>query len=164
MRYRRPVVQLTALLDLLFIMIFVSLNHQTKAEPEVKAPVPEVVQEAPTPKEYSVAAEFHFYGTDQNPNIPVGAYAMKGTFNPANGKLQLGGTNWINQPRDYDMIPLNGIINKNQTHLKGSIEFSGCKEFVLMRASKEKGSEIAGDWIGKYVCLQGETGLTLKIK
>jgi hypothetical protein len=173
MRYRRPVVQLTALLDLLFIMIFVTLNQakSTSSAPEAKAAVetpkievPKVVEtKKPVQKEILVSAEFFFYGTNAQPNIPSGSYMMKGTFDTGTGELQLGGTSWVKRPEGYDMVPLKGVINTSRTSFTGKIEFHGCKEFTLRRISTSLGSEIAGKWKGQYSCLQGETGLTLTI-
>jgi hypothetical protein len=175
-RYKKPVVQLTSLLDLLFVMIFVSLMQTkvspTKAEP---IPVPEktVVAEAPQileskpipqPKRIPLSASFSFYPSVNSPGIPSGEFKMEGVFDERNGKLQLGGVSWVKRPQDYDMVPLVGEINQDRNLFTGKIEFPGCEEFTLRRTSVLSGSPLAGAWVGTYTCSQGSTGLTLKIE
>jgi hypothetical protein len=181
-RYRRPTVQLTSLLDLLFVMIFLSLL-QTKNPPaptedkpatpvtEAKPPAPITEKvAAPTapapekPAKITVNAIFHFYSTPRNQQVPTGTFAMNGTFNQQNGQLELGGVSWINRPEHYDMIPLKGKIDAAGATFTGRIEFQDCEEFTLKRTSKISGSSIAGKWEGKYICSQGETGLTLTLQ
>lgn len=178
---RRPVVQLTSLLDLLFVMIFVSLlqtktadvSAQSKTETP-KAPPAPVVEKVPAKKPLPTKPEpagpmvisgvFQFYPTPSSPDIESGAYAMDGSFDPESRELRLGGTSWMTKvPNGYDMVPLKGTINSNSTLFKGRIEFQGCKEFVLTRVSEIPGSPVAGKWEGSYSCGQGFTGLTLTI-
>jgi len=180
-RLKKSTVQLTSLLDLLFVMIFVSLIQQktvTQA-PETKAPpapVPTVaaapsaaptvaatVAPIATPTHYSVQAKFKFYATSENPSLPTGIYLMQGSYDLDSGKLQLGGLSWIQRPPNYDMVPLSGIINGNLETFVGRIEFQGCEKFTLQRTKKGIGSPISGEWSGTYDCTQGATGLTLTI-
>jgi hypothetical protein len=175
-RYKKPTVQLTSLLDLLFCMIFVSLL-QTKNPPnpqpsEAKIPEksPPVISkkiEKPEPPKVplirSVSAIFHFHKTPNNPGLPSGSYAMSGTFETKTRAIKLGGVNWIDRPAGYDMVPLNGVISEDGHQLTGRIEFQDCQTFTLTRTSQQIGKEIAGRWVGVYDCLQGETGLTLTI-
>lgn len=182
--YRRPrktTVQLTSLLDLLFVMIFVNLLQQkplptpvAKEKPvAVATPAPQVVKKVvtkpvtkPTPAKpavISVTAKFEFYATQQNPSLPDGSYQMQGRYDERDGKLQLGGLAWIKRPANYDMVPLSGFIDGSKESFKGRIEFQGCKVFTLKRLTDGKGSPIAGRWRGQYDCTQGITGLTLTI-
>lgn len=176
---RKPTVQLTSLLDLLFIMIFISLiqskqlpymvtmdTDHTKIEtPEVEIKETETPPPQPTePVVQPITAIFHFYATSQNPEVPTGTYAMEGTFNNETGELRLGGVSWINRPPGYDMVPLNGEIAPNAVEFTGRIEFHGCEQFTLRRTSQISNSHIAGKWEGSYTCTQGETGLTLTIQ
>lgn len=164
---KKPTVQLTSLLDLLFIMIFISLIQSKErpliSQPQAQAEVTKEVQET-KPVNLPITAVFHFYATSQNPRIPTGTFAMEGTFNTDSRQLRLGGVSWINRPDGYDMIPLNGKIASSGMELTGRIEFHGCEEFTLRRTSQISNSAIAGKWEGKYVCSQGETGLTLTIQ
>lgn len=180
--YRRPrkqAVSLTSLLDLLFVMIFVSLLQQktapTKAEPKKVVSKPKVVEakkDTPKPKKpappvkvvHSIRATFNFYGTNSNPSIPNGSFLMSGQYNSKDGRLELGGMAWITRPKNYDMVPLSGTIDPKTGVFKGRVEFIGCKEFTLKRKIQEKGSPISGEWVGSYDCSQGETGLTLTIQ
>ncbi len=176
--YRRPkkaTIQLTSLLDLLFVMIFVNLLQQKPLPPPppaqaapkaVATPAPVVVPKAtPTkPAIMSVNASFNFYATTQNPSLPEGTYLMQGRYDSRDGKLQLGGLSWVNRPENYDMVPLSGTIDLATETFKGRIEFQGCKVFTLKRVSKGSGSPIAGRWKGQYDCTQGITGLTLTIE
>jgi len=169
MRYRRPVVQLTTLLDLLFIMIFVSL-YQSKdisfsdqktppAQPQIQEPQKKTINQSP----FALTAIFNFFPTSSNPHIPSGSYRMKGEFDPQSRVIALGGTGWIDKPAGYEMVPLKGKIHSSNDRFLGIIEFEGCEEFELRRAKHEGQSVISGEWSGKYRCMQGETGLTLII-
>lgn len=172
---KKSTVQLTSLLDLLFVMVFLSLVQQKEVIPTKKASVAKtktqarpkkIIKPAPKPVKtfYSVKATFHFYGTNTNPNIPSGKYLMQGSYDKKTGKLQLGGVAWLNRPQNYDMVPLSGVINDSQDSFTGRIEFIGCKRFTLKRKIKNSGNPISGEWVGKYNCSQGDTGLTLSIQ
>ncbi len=177
--YKRPkkaTVSLTSLLDLLFVMIFVSLIQQKNITPVEKSKTPKkspapvkVVKKTKTvtpvkvPKIYSVSALFYFYGTAQNPNIPTGSYRMQGKYDEKSGQLSLGGMRWVNRPKDYDMVPLSGKISADKKLFTGRIEFYGCKEFTLRRVGQGRDNPISGTWEGVYDCSQGPTGLTLTI-
>lgn len=182
-RLKRPTVQLTSLLDLLFVMIFVSLIQSkqaptpTEAEPkpdpapvEVAKPEPTKAEPAPAPKpepkpvEYSITATFHFYASQSNPGLPEGKYAMQGRYNRKTGSLQLGGLGWLERPKGYDMVPLSGEIKAGSDIFRGRIEFQQCETFTLQRTQKSGQTPISGTWKGQYVCSQGETGLTLTIE
>lgn len=171
---KKTTVQLTSLLDLLFVMIFVSLIQQkeispvksapksTKKAPIVKPKKKKVTK--PVLKTYVVSASFKFYGTPGNPNIPGGEYMMQGSFDEKTRELKLGGVSWLNRPTGYDMVPLTGKIETTHTLFKGKIDFPGCKLFTLTRKETFANSSISGVWEGIYDCSQGPTGLTLTIQ
>lgn len=173
-RRQKRVVELTALLDLLFMMVFISLAQSKQVPPKVevtekpKEEKVEVVQEkksVPEPQgRVAVAATFHFYGTSTNPGIPQGKYRMEGTFNYDTGSLHLGGSSWIDKPENYDMVPLSGIINHERSLFKGAIEFPNCNQFTLRKVSSTGATPVSGEWKGEYNCSQGDTGLTLTIE
>ena len=161
---KKPTIQLTSLLDLLFIMIFISLTQAQNIDsspPQVSKP-----QEVQKSEEQviTITAIFHFYATSSNPKVPTGTYAMKGELNRSTGDLHLGGINWIQRPSGYDLVPLSGKLSSDQRTFTGRIEFPGCQQFTLQRTSNVDGSEVAGMWKGSYTCTQGETGLTLTIQ
>lgn len=176
-RLKRPVVQLTALLDLLFVMIFISLM-QMKVPPTAEPlpvpekkpiiakkvePRPETKPQPVRPAKIPLTASFNFYPSVQNPQIPSGTFNMEGVFTEEGGKLQLNGVEWVDRPPQYDMVPLVGRINEDKNLFIGSIEFPGCEEFTLKRTSVKEGTPLAGAWVGTYTCSQGSTGLTLTI-
>jgi hypothetical protein len=172
-RYKRPAVQLTSLLDLLFVMVFLSLL-QTKttptapepavaATPEVRPKEVKVPKPRPAPVPAPISAVFHFYATARNPDVPTGTFAMHGKYKDEAGELELYGVSWINRPSEnVDMVPLKGRVEGK--FLRGRVDHQGCAEFVLTRTSTNAGSSLAGKWEGRYVCAQGETGLTLTIQ
>lgn len=166
---RKTTVQLTSLLDLLFVMIFVSLLQQKKVDPIPEAkPVKSVVKESktvPVKKQvlFSVSAQFNFYGTANNKALPAGSYKMQGRYDDKTGQLQLGGIAWVNRPENYDMVPLSGKINSAHDQFTGRVEFIGCKQFTLKKIKTKGKTPISGQWMGTYDCSQGLTGLTLDI-
>jgi len=108
-------IQLTTLLDLLFVMIFVSLMSQKKVteapKPIAKTkPVQKIEPKKPTPKIFSIGATFHFHGTKSNPNLPTGKYLMQGKYDEKTGDLRLAGIGWLERPKNYDMDPLLGKL------------------------------------------------------
>jgi len=168
-RTRKGAVQLTSLLDLLFVMIFVSLLQQkevTKTPPPVAKAKPKVTKPKPKPVEktvYSISAIFNFYSVSGQQY--TGKYLMEGLYNKKSGRINLGSVKWIDKPKlDIGMVPLYGKVSDEKDSFTGRVEFSGCKAFNLKRVSIEKGSPIAGNWKGTYTCAQGSTGLTLTIK
>jgi len=180
-KLKKPVVQLTSLLDLLFVMIFVLLLQSkaapTKAEPTPK-PEPKPIAKVepkpepkPTPKPkkvvpkiFALEAVFHFYATAASPNVPTGIYAMQGSYNAKNGRLSLAGTKWVKQVPNFGMVPLSGFIDEKTGTFTGRIEFQNCEEFSLYKTQSDTGSPVAGKWEGTYTCGQGETGLTLTLR
>jgi hypothetical protein len=170
-------VQLTSLLDLLFVMIFVSLIQEkapskaikepTKATPTVTAkaiPVKKKEIKPAAPTKYNISAIFHFHPTAGSPNLPSGTYVMQGSFNEKTREIKLAGVSWVNRPTGYDMVPLSGTIESTNTLFKGRVDFPGCQLFTLKRMKTISNSPISGKWEGIYDCSQGPTGLTLTIQ
>lgn len=180
-RSKRSTVSLTSLLDLLFVMIFVSLmqqkTQQSKRESQPKTVEKKVVvakeqkqqtteAKAESPY-YSIQAVFEFYATAKNPMVQRGKYLMQGVFESQSSKLSLGGIEWQIRPENYDMVPLSGFIDESRTQFRGRIEFDGCEVFTLKKleaGQKNEQNPIVGTWKGTYNCSQGETGLTLTIR
>lgn len=170
-RKQKRVVELTALLDLLFMMVFISLAQSKEVAPKVEVTqtkIEKVQESAAKPSEpqgrVAVAAIFHFHAAASNPGIPEGKYRMEGTFNYDTGTLHLGGLSWIERPPQYDMVPLSGTINHERNMFKGKIEFPHCNQFTLRKVSSSAKSPVSGVWKGEYNCSQGDTGLTLTIE
>jgi hypothetical protein len=178
---KKAVVSLTSLLDLLFVMIFVSMIQQknisptpkpvskikitkVKVTPKAKVEVKKITPK-PVLKQYNIFAEFNFHSTNSNPGLPNGKYLMQGFYDSRDGSLKLGGVSWIKRPTGYDMVPLSGTIDSKYSSFTGRIEFPGCRKFTLRKVSKGQGDNpITGQWRGEYDCSQGATGLTLTVK
>jgi hypothetical protein len=169
-RPKRQAVSLTSLLDLLFVMIFVSLIQQKAAPTPKETPVAKTktkTQAKPTPKKktfFNIKATFNFYGTSGNAALPSGKYIMAGSYKRNDGSLSLGGIAWIQRPPQYDMVPLSGKIDASSGTFRGRVEAVGCKEYTLTRKLKRSATPISGEWVGTYDCSQGRTGLTLTIE
>lgn len=172
-RSKKSAVQLTSLLDLLFVMIFVSLLQLKEVTPPPAAkpkPVPvKKVAEKPKPRPkpkkvmHSIKAIFNFYSV--NGNKYNGKYLMEGIYNQDTGRINLGSIKWIDKPPfDLFMVPLSGTVSKDRSSFTGKVEAKDCKEFNLKRTSFDNANPIAGQWKGTYTCAQGSTGLTLTIK
>lgn len=181
--YKRPAkktIELTSLLDLLFVMIFVSMIQQKNVTVDTPTPVKKtitkknvakkikkkVVKRPPPPAKtkFAISAIFNFHPSANNQNVPNGTYRMNGSFDKKSGKLFLGGSAWINRPKNYDMVPLAGKIDNSNSMFTGRIEFQGCKQFTLRKKFPSANTPISGTWEGVYDCSQGATGLTLTIE
>lgn len=123
-------------------------------------PAPKAKAESKMP----IRGEFNFYATEQNPKVPSGSYIMQGTFDLQSRALDLKGASWVKRPANYEMVPLKGKISEDGSKFIGRIQFEGCKEFTLVRISREGESLYGGKWEGGYVCSQGVTGVTLTLK
>lgn len=170
-------VQLTSLLDLLFMMVFISLlqvKAPTEAAPELpqtptesaSVPTKQLPQQPPSQAKatkINISAHFQFFATPTNPKAAQGSFAMVGMYNTQTGTLNLVGTEWTDRPEGYDMVPLNGKIAPGSDIFFGSIDAPNCTEFKLNRVQMGSGKHINGEWSGTYNCSQGETGLKLII-
>jgi hypothetical protein len=100
----------------------------------------EEVGGAPSANSIPVAAifEFHYDGANLSQGFAAsdGAARMRGHFDPKSRRLVLNGEDWIDQPPNYRLINLVGIINKNGTY-SGTVDGPGCTTFS---AAPEKNS------------------------
>lgn len=168
-RAKKGAVSLTSLLDLLFVMIFVSLLQQKEISPnptETKPVAKSPVEIKPKPVEkilMSVNSTFEFYSLGGQQFR--GSFLMEGLYNKSTGNLNLAPSKWIVKPPfDIGMVPLSGKISSDKMTFTGRVEFQGCKTFRLNRVEVKPGTPIAGLWKGNYTCSQGTTGLNLTIK
>lgn len=175
----KSVVQLTSLLDLLFVMVFVSLLQQknipTPSEkPPVEKPPVEITKETPKPvpkkvetpklENALVGATFSFSPKAQSNRAASGVYKMQGTFEADSRRLSLLGLKWIDKPDPrYDMVPLAGILGEDFKSFKGRIQYLGCKTFTLVKTVAIGSKPYSGKWEGTYDCAQGLTNLVLTI-
>lgn len=171
---KKSVVQLTSLLDLLFVMVFVSLLQQKnipvpnlKKEPvKAKVVVKPILKKPETPKLQNalVGATFNFVANSNSAQAASGAYRMQGTFDAESRNLSLLGQKWLDKPNDnYGMVPLEGQLSEDFKTFTGRIQFLGCKPFTLRKTLAIGTKPYSGKWEGKYDCAQGLTGLVLTI-
>ncbi len=66
-----------------------------------------------------LTATFSFYPVPSNPGVPTGSYKMEGTIK--GNKIDLSGTEWINQPSGYSMIDVIGTLDETNKTISGSM-------------------------------------------
>ncbi len=84
-------------------------------------------------KSGGLAATFRFGPLPENPEVPEGAYAMSGAWNPAKREAILKGLRWVRLPDGYAMVDLHGRVSPAGDRYTGTIPFSGCSWFELWR-------------------------------
>ena len=86
--------------------------------------------------ERRVKALMHFFAAPENPDVPEGCFTLTGTFDKANGAVDLGAERWIVQPTNYLMIDLDGDVDRDGSRLRGRVigPNNSCKRFALTRA------------------------------
>jgi hypothetical protein len=75
---------------------------------------------------------FRFYPTPDNANPARGDYEIAVNFDPASNRVEVRGTQWIDQPPGYMFATLRGVLQGRQ--LIGTVENEGCGAFELTRA------------------------------
>lgn len=84
-----------------------------------------------------VIATFNFGPPPENPDVPKGAYAMRGTYDPASRRIKLEGERWINQPFGYLMVGLDGKVAQTGEKITGYIpDLLGCTDFEVRRTAE----------------------------
>lgn len=81
----------------------------------------------------AIEARFAFGPLPKNPEVPKGAYAMQGTFDPASRRMVLNGVKWIDAPFMYVMVDLDGRMNVDGNLITGKVPGPGCTIFELRR-------------------------------
>jgi hypothetical protein len=76
-----------------------------------------------------VEGAFEFFPTPDNPTVPAGSFAVKGSY--VAGKMVLAGEKWINRPRGYEMVGLSGTFSGEARSFSGRVLYPGCSTFVL---------------------------------
>ena len=84
-----------------------------------------------------VTATFNFGPPPENPDVPKGAYAMRGAYDPASRRIKLEGERWINQPFGYLMVGLDGKVAQTGEKITGYIpDLLGCTDFEVRRTAE----------------------------
>jgi hypothetical protein len=78
-------------------------------------------------------AVFAFQGLPENPDVPAGAYTMRGTASEDGLRIRLDPERWLAQPPGYVMVGLSGTIEPASGVLRGRIEHEACGAFELRR-------------------------------
>ena len=84
-------------------------------------------------KATAIEARFDFGPLPRNPEVPKGAFAMQGAFDPASRRMTLKGVEWIDAPFLYVMVDLDGRINAAGNLITGKVPGPGCTVFELRR-------------------------------
>lgn len=80
-------------------------------------------------------ALFHFYADPRNPRVPTGCFTMTGQYDPASGRLQLKGGDWLVKPGGYRVVHFDGQVDAQGRRFSGKVSGgSACKQFDLARA------------------------------
>jgi hypothetical protein len=84
----------------------------------------------------AVSATFNFGPQPENPEVPVGAYAMRGTYDPVSRHLQLEGVTWLQAPSGYAMVGLDGRMSASGERISGRIpDLFTCTDFEVRRTA-----------------------------
>ena len=91
-----------------------------------------ITEAAPT----RARALFHFYADPRNPRVPTGCFTMDGTYDPASGRLQLKGKDWLLRPGGYGVVHFDGQVDAAGASFTGKVSGRpSCKQFELARAA-----------------------------
>lgn len=87
-----------------------------------------------------IEAHFSFYAVNSNPEVPSGAFAMRGTR--SGDSIVLRGAEWIERPEGYEVVDLHGAFHGEEAPgelIRGAVHFAIapelCTEFEVRRAS-----------------------------
>jgi hypothetical protein len=84
-----------------------------------------------------ITATFNFGPPPENPDVPKGAYAMRGTYDPATRRMKLEGERWLKQPIGYVMVGLDGKVAQTGENITGYIpDLLGCTDFEVRRTAE----------------------------
>ena len=84
-----------------------------------------------------ITATFSFGPPPENPDVPKGAYAMRGTYDPATRRMKLEGERWLKQPIGYVMVGLDGKVAQTGENITGYIpDLLGCTDFEVRRTAE----------------------------
>jgi hypothetical protein len=82
----------------------------------------------------AISATFSFGPLPQNPDVPRGAYAMQGTYDPRTHRLRLDAEQWIKAPPGYVMVGLDGYMSTSGQKISGRVpDLVNCSDFEVWR-------------------------------
>jgi hypothetical protein len=85
-----------------------------------------------------LTATFAFSAHPKNPGVPSGRFTLAGAYDAEEGGVKLSPVAWLDQPRRYLMVGLEGTLTVEPMTLAGSVtrdgeEPTGCTTFWLRR-------------------------------
>lgn len=90
------------------------------------------IAKAATPN--ALTATFRFGPLPENPEVPKGAYQMRGTFDAGSRHVRLDGVKWIDAPIGYVMVGLDGHVSESGNRITGSVpDMFPCSAFEVWR-------------------------------
>lgn len=84
-----------------------------------------------------ITATFAFGPVAENPQVPEGAYTMRGVYDPISRRVSLNGEKWIDAPFGYIMVGLDGYLSVNGDRIAGRIpDAFPCTDFEVRRPAQ----------------------------
>ncbi len=84
----------------------------------------------------AITATFNFGPLPENPEVPVGAYQMRGTYDADLRHVRLEGVKWLEAPFGYAMVGLDGSMSASGERIAGHIpDLVSCTDFEVWRAA-----------------------------
>ena len=82
----------------------------------------------------TLGAEFAFGPSAENPDVPMGRYAMEGEYQALAGSLTLQPTAWLEEPEGYGMVGFDAFYDPASDTIFGWIDSPDCGDLALERA------------------------------
>jgi hypothetical protein len=83
---------------------------------------------------HTVEAVFAFSSPDAASRIPSGCFSLRGTHDPATGRMTLKQSDWIQQPEGWIMVDMEGWVDVTTGSYDGVIKTAGCSVFGVKRS------------------------------
>ena len=82
----------------------------------------------------ALTATFRFGPLPENPEVPKGAYQMRGTYDAGSRHVRLDGVKWIEAPLGYVMVGLDGHVSESGSRITGAVpDMFPCSAFEVWR-------------------------------
>jgi len=92
-----------------------------------------------------------------------GSYFFDGTLDVENGNIVFRGTDWIDNPKNFDFSTFSGTVNETENTIEGTVEWDSNRQFNLRKESDSYSSRridiqaVPEDWKGEYDGHHGST-------
>jgi hypothetical protein len=82
----------------------------------------------------ALTATFRFGPLPENPDVPKGAYQMRGAYDAGSRHVRLDGVKWVEAPAGYVMVGLDGHVSESGSRITGSVpDMFPCSVFEVWR-------------------------------